>query len=151
MILSDKVKGYLNEPDRINILSTSNKKGETDVAIFGTPKLSEKKQVTMVLQDNSRSYANLMENPNASCLVLVPGKSGNFMSGCRLYLKLGQKEISKNPVFLEERKKGDKTEWEKGFNVMLEEEEEKRSFPDRHLILFDVVEARPIVDRGQGI
>jgi hypothetical protein len=152
MQLSETVNNYLNNPDRINILSTSNKKGETDVAIFGSPQLTEKRNLSLVLQDSSRTYKNLKENPYASCLVLVPGKTGSMMNGCRVYLKVNYTELSRNPVFLREREKGDKTDWEKGLNIEIEKDAEELSHTTKkHLVIFDIIETRPIVDTGQGI
>lgn len=149
MKLSEKVQSYLNDSNRINILSTSNKKGETDIAVFGTPKLTEDFNLSMVLQDSSRSYAYLKENPYASCLVLIPGE-GKTLKGCRVYLKVSRMDLTRNPVFLKERDE-EKGGWEKSFNVELNEETAKREHPDRHLIIFQILDARPIVDRDQGI
>jgi hypothetical protein len=151
MQLSESALGILQNPNRVNILSTANKKGETDVAIFGTPTLTGQSQLSIVLQDSSRSFSFLKENPHASCLVLVPSGKNTMASGVRLYLKVKRIDLTRNPLFLKERQEGGQTGWEKSFNVDLREEAEKRVHPDRHLVLFDIVEVRPVVDHGQGV
>ena len=148
MKLDEDIKNYLKHPNRINILSTAKASGETNIAIFGTPELTEEYTLSMVLQDNSRSYKNLKENPYASCLVLIPVEN-NKMDGCRIYLKVNRILLTRNPVFLKEREEGDKTAWEENFNTDLESETKKRIQPERHLVVFDILNARPIVDTGK--
>lgn len=150
MKVSDKVKEHLNNPKRINILSTANKDGVANVAVFGSPLLTEEHNVSLVLKDTSRSYANLKENPHASCLVMIPGDTPTKMDGCRLYLKVNRIELSRNPVYLQKRDDKEGT-WEAGFDADLKKKTEQREDSDSHLIIFDIVDARPIVDMGQGI
>jgi len=87
-------------------------------------------------------------------LILLPeeGSQGLKIKGCRLYLKADFTELSRNPVFLEERSEGDDIIWEKSFNVASKTEEDTRKlFKDSYLVRFNIIEARPIVDMGQGI
>ena len=153
MELSQTVKDILNNKDRINILSTANKKGETDIAVFGSAELTENNTVSFVLKDTSRSLANIKETGYASCLILLPEAGGKAlkMKGCRLYLKQQFIERSRNPVYLVERSDGEATAWEQSFNVDLEKKEEERSTTKSNLVIFDITEARPIVDTGKGI
>jgi len=150
MKVSDKVKEHLNNSKRINVLSTANKDGVANVAIFGSPILTEEYNISLVFKDTSRSYANLKENPHASCLVMIPGDTPTKMSGCRLYLKVNRIESSRNPVYLQKRDDKEGT-WEAGFDADLEKKTEQREETDSHLVIFDIVDARPIVDMGQGI
>ena len=153
MELSQAVKDALNNKNKINILSTANKNGETDVAIFGSAELTEKDTISFVLKNTSRSLANIKENPYASCLILLPeaGGKGLKMKGCRVYLKKTFIDRSRNPVYLVERAEGEAASWEKSFNVDREGKAEDRSTPDSYLVTFAITEARPIVDAGQGI
>ncbi len=152
MDLSQTVKDVLTNKDRINILSTANKKGVTDVAVFGSAMLTEKNTVSFVLKNTSRSLANIKENPHASCLILLPETGGNGfkIKGYRVYLKKQFIERSRNPIYLAERGQ-EETGWEKSFNVDREAKAEERSTPDSYLVIFDIVEARPIVDTGKGV
>ena len=155
MKLSQAVKDALNNKNRINILSTVNKKGETDLAVFGSAQLTENDTISFVLKNTSRSLANIKETDHASCLILLPetGGKGLKIKGCRVYLKKQFIERSRNPVYLVERAEGEEAAagWEKSFNVDREKKAEERSTPDSYLVVFGVVEARPIVDTGQGI
>ncbi len=154
MAISEKVKDILSNKNRINILSTANKKGKTDVAVFGSAALTDNQTISFVLKKDSRSLAYIKENPYASCLILLPeeGGKGLKIKGCRLYLKSDFIELSRNPVLLKERTEGDDVEWEKSFNVAIEKEEaERKTFKDSYLVRFIITEARPIVDMGQGI
>jgi len=153
MELSQAVKDVLNSKNRVNILSTVNEKGETDVAVFGSAQLTEKGTISFVLKNTSRSLTNIKETTYASCLVLLPetGGSGLKIKGCRVYLKKDFIERSRNPVYLVERSEGEAAGWEKSFNVDRENKAEDRSTPDSYLVVFSIVEARPIVDTGQGI
>lgn len=151
MELSQTVKDVLGNKNRINILSTANKKGETDVAVFGSAMLTEKETLSFVLKNTSRSLANIKENPHASCLILLPetGGKGFKIKGYRVYLKKQFIERSRNPIYLAERDQGEAVGWEKSFNVDREAKAEERSTPDSYLVIFDIVDARPIVDTGK--
>lgn len=154
MAISEKVKDILSNKNRINILSTSNKEGKTDVAVFGSAAQTDNKTVSFVLKKDSRSLIYLKENPYASCLILLPeeGGKGLKIKGCRLYLKAAFIELSRNPVFLKERTEGDDVRWEKSFNVDTEkQEEDRKTFKDSYLVSFNIIETRPIVDMGQGL
>ncbi len=151
MKVSEKVMGDLKNPKRINILTTADKTNAPNVAIFGSPKLTEEHTISLVIRDATRSYANLKENPKASILVLIPGEKPSKALGCRLYLKVNRIELSRNPIYLHKRSdKGEQT-WEAGFNKTLEENTEARKDQDAHLVIFDIVDARPIIDMGQGV
>jgi len=154
MAISKKVKEILSKENRINILSTSNKKGKTDIAVFGSAALTEDEQFTLVLKKDSRSLANIKENPFASCLILLPEEEGKGLKikGCRIYLKSDFIDWSRNPVLLKERSAGDDVEWEKSFNVQArKDDDDRKTMKDNYLVRFKIIEARPIVDTGQGI
>jgi predicted pyridoxine 5'-phosphate oxidase superfamily flavin-nucleotide-binding protein len=151
MELNDKVKEVLTNKNRINILSTANKNGETDVAVFGSALLTEKNTVSFVLKETSRSLANIKENPYASCLVLLPaaGAKGFQVKGHRFYLKMNFMERSRNPVYLQERAGGETVGWEKSFNVDRKAKDTEKSKPNAYVVIFDIIETRPIVDAGK--
>ncbi len=46
-VISEKVKGYLSVTGKMNVLSTANKAGETNVAMFGSFLLSD--ETTMII------------------------------------------------------------------------------------------------------
>ncbi len=136
MSISDTVKNYLAEPSRINILSTSTNDGKANLAMFGSPILTDDSHIMMVLSDN-RTYANLTQNPEAALLVIAGDKTGMQTEGCRLYLKVNCIEDS-----------GPRLDQMKA-EIMARIGDAAKIL--KHLVVFDVVGTRPIVDMGQGI
>lgn len=153
MKLSSTVKDILTNKNKINILSTADKNGKTDVAIFGSALLDENNTISFVLKNTSRTLANIKENPYASCLILLPEPDGKGlkMKGCRVYLKSQLIDLSRNPISLVERTDGEATNWEKSFNVNRKKQAEDRSDPDSYLVVFNITETRMIVDTGKDI
>jgi len=121
--------------------------------VFGSAALTADEYFTLVLKKDSRSLVNIKENPYASCLILLPeeGGKGLKIKGCRIYLKSDFIDLSRNPVLLKERGEGDDVEWEKSFNVQTKKDEKDTKDKDNYLVRFKIIEARPIVDTGQGI
>ena len=76
-----------NKMPRIGALATSNKTGDVDVAVFGSPRMIDENTVVMAIGDN-RSYANLQDNPKASFIVMEPGDNPMAWKGARLYLEV---------------------------------------------------------------
>ena len=136
MKVSETVKKCLEQEGRANVLATSDRSGKVNVAMFGSYQLMDDSSVIVMLGDN-RSYKNLKENPHAACMVMLHGKTGLATEGCRLYMKVRAME-DEGEKWNEVREKirariGDAA------NML------------KHLVWFDIVEARPILDFGQGI
>jgi hypothetical protein len=74
-----------NKRPRIGTLSTSNKSGDVNVAIFGSPQMIDENTVVMGIGAN-RSFQYLQENPNAVFIVMEPGETLMDWKGCRVYL-----------------------------------------------------------------
>ncbi len=134
--ISEKVKEYLSATGKMNVLSTANKAGATNVAMFGSFLLSEDKTLMLMLGDNN-TYANLKENPHAALLVVLPGKTGMQTEGCRIYLKLRSVEDSGD--MFDQMKAGVRAKIGDAAEML------------KHLVIFDIVKTRPILDMGQGI
>lgn len=136
MRISDEVKRFFATRDRTNILATSDKEGRVNVAAFGSPALLGEDAMSMMLGDN-RTYANLRENGFGAFLVIMHGTTGMGMQGCRLYVSVKSVEDS-----------GDRFD-----KRMAEIRERIGGAADmlKHYVEFDVIEARPILDFGQGI
>jgi hypothetical protein len=136
MKISQTVKKCLEQEGRSNVLATSDKSGKVNVAMFGSYQLMDDSSVIIMLGDN-RSYKNLKENPHAACMVMLHGKTGLATEGCRLYMKVRAIE-DKGEKWNEVREKI-RTRIGDAANML------------KHLVWFDIVEARPILDFGQGI
>ncbi len=136
MKVSDAVKQFFSSRERTNILATTGTDGKVNVAAFGSPALDGEDRVSMLLGDN-RTWANLNHNPHGAFLIIMHGSTGMGMQGCRLYVKAIQMSDS-GPEFdarMDEIRAriGDAAD-------ML-----------KHLVVFEVLEVRPILDLGQGV
>jgi len=79
------VMELFNKRPRVGTLSTSNKNGDVDVAVFGSPQMIDENTVVMGIGQN-RSFQNLQENPKAVFIVVEPGETLMDWKGCRVYL-----------------------------------------------------------------
>ena len=86
-----EVMEMFNKKSRIGALATSNKNGEVNAAVFGSPQMIDADTVIMAIGDN-RSYKYLQENPRATFIVIEPAESPTQWRGVRLYLEVDQFE-----------------------------------------------------------
>ena len=82
-----QVMEMFNRKMRIGALATSNKNGDVNTAVFGSPRMIDEDTVIMAIGDN-RSFQYLQENPKASFIVVEPGESPTEWKGARLYLEV---------------------------------------------------------------
>ena len=76
-----------NKEARIGVLATSNKNGDVNTAVFGSPRMIDEDTVIMAIGEN-RSLGNLEENPKASFIVVEPGAEPAKWGGARIYLEV---------------------------------------------------------------
>jgi hypothetical protein len=98
-----EVMELFNKRPRIGALSTANKKGEVNVAVFGSPQMIDENTVIMGIGRN-RSFRNLQENPKAVFIVVEPGKTVMDWKGARVYLEVV--DLESGGGFFEEIKAG---------------------------------------------
>ncbi|QCQ22288.1 pyridoxamine 5'-phosphate oxidase family protein [Desulfoglaeba alkanexedens] len=134
--LSEKASEYLSREERLNVLSTSNKAGENNIAVFGSVMAVDDSTVMLMLGENT-TCANLRENPRAALLVYVPGKGGLQAEGCRVYLRLRAMEDTGERF--EQIKAGIRARVGDAADML------------KHLAIFEVLKVRPIIDLGQEI
>ncbi|KFO69009.1 hypothetical protein ER57_00270 [Smithella sp. SCADC] len=134
--MSETVKKCLETEGKTSMLATSDKSGKVNVAMFGSLMLVDDSSVLVMLGDN-RSFSNLKENPQAACIITLPGKGGMATQGCRLYMKV--RTIQEEGEKFKEVKEKIRAKIGGGADMLM------------HLVMFDIVEARPILDLGQGI
>jgi hypothetical protein len=82
-----QVMEMFNRQTRIGALATSNKNGDVNAAVFGSPRMIDEETIIMAIGDN-RSFRNLQENPKASFIVIEPGEAPMTWKGARLYLEV---------------------------------------------------------------
>ena len=127
---------YFNKSPRIGTLSTADKGGNVDSAVFGSPRMVDEKTVVMGLGKN-RTLANLQQNPNAVFLIMEP--SADFMDwkGIRVYLK-AESIATIGPVLDTFRLRMAKIIGEEAAKMI------------HATVSFSVTEVRPLSDMGQG-
>jgi len=134
--MPSKLMDYFNKSPRIGTLSTADKSGNVNSAIFGSPRMTDEKTVVMGLGKN-RTLANLQQNPHAVYLIMESGATLMDWKGIRVYLKT--KNIATSGPVLDNFK----TQMAK----VAGEEAAKMIYA---VVNFEVSEVRPLIDMGQG-
>ena len=81
-----ELREVFNKRPRIGALSTSDGKGNVNVAVFGSPQMIDDNTIVMGI-GNNRSYRNLQENPKAAFIIMEPGPTAPEWKGVRVYLE----------------------------------------------------------------
>jgi hypothetical protein len=127
---------YFNKSPRIGSLSTADKAGNVDSAIFGSPRMTDEKTVVMGLGKN-RTLANLRQNPHAVFLIVEPAAAFMDWKGIRVYVNAEKIETS-GPGFDAFRAGMAKVAGEEAAQMV------------HATVSFGVTEVRPLIDMGQG-
>jgi hypothetical protein len=134
--MPSKLMEYFNKSPRIGTLSTADKTGKVDSAIFGSPRMTDEKTVVMGLGKN-RTLADLQQNPHAVYLIMEPGASIMEWKGIRVYLKV-QNIATSGPVLDTFKTQMAKVAGEEAAKMI------------HAAVSFVVTEVRPLIDMGQG-
>ncbi|HOI13387.1 MAG TPA: pyridoxamine 5'-phosphate oxidase family protein [Methanoculleus sp.] len=134
--MASKLMDYFNKQPRIGLLSTANREGKVDAAIFGSPMMVDEKTVVMGLGKN-RTFEYLQENPNAIYTIVESGETIMDWKGLRVYLKM--KEYATSGEMLERYRK-----------QVAEVAGEDAAAMIHASVTFEVTELRPLIDMGQG-
>ena len=134
--MSSKLMEYFNKSPRTGTLSTADKAGKVDSAVFGSPRMTDEKTVVMGLGTN-RTLANLQQNPHAVYLIMEPGASLMDWKGVRVYLK-AQNIATSGPVLDTFKAQMAKVAGEEAAKMI------------HATVSFSVTEVRPLIDMGQG-
>jgi len=134
--MPSKLMDYFNKSPRIGTLSTADKAGNVDSAIFGSPRMTDEKTVVMGLGKN-RTLANLQQNPHAVYLNMESGATLMDWKGIRVYLKT--KNIATSGPVLDNFK-----------TQMAKVAGEEAAKMIHAVVNFEVSEVRPLIDMGQG-
>ena len=126
-----------NKRPKLGVISTSNKRGEVDSAVCGSPWMVDEKMVVVGLT-GGRTFANLQENPNAVYLIIWKQGEGIFdWKGIRVYLRM-KEYVTSGPVFDDVKKQTTKKISEKAADML------------KVFAKFEVTEVRPLIDLWQG-
>jgi Pyridoxamine 5'-phosphate oxidase len=134
--VNEKIRECLRNEARSNVLATADKSGKVNLAVFGSLALADDASMIVMVGDN-RTHANLRENPFAACLVTLHGKTGMQQEGCRFYLKV--RAIEDGGRMFDEVKGKVRAKVGEAAEML------------KHLVWFDILEVRPILDMGQGL
>lgn len=134
--MTDKLMEYFNKQPRLGVISTSNKDGGVDCAVYGSPQMIDEKTVIVAFA-RGRTFANLNDNPHAVFMIIEPGEGLLDWKGVRVYLKM-----------LEFFSSGPKLEAYK--SQMARVVGEQAAGMIAVLATFEVTEVRPLIDFGQG-
>jgi hypothetical protein len=134
--MSSKLMDYFNKSPRIGTLSTADKAGSVDSGVFGSPHMTDEKTVLMGL-GNSRTLANLQQNPHAVYLIMEPGATIMDWKGIRVYLKV-QAIATSGPVLDAFKANMAKVAGEAAAKMIYA------------TVSFGITEIRPLIDMGQG-
>jgi hypothetical protein len=134
--MSAQLMEYFNRAPRIGTLSTAGADGKVDVAVFGSPRMTDEKTVVLGSGSN-RTIANLRENPHAVYMIMEPGAGIMDWKGVRVYMTL--KDLATSGPALDDY-----------VAQLVRVIGEAAASMIHALATFEVTEVRPIVDLGQG-
>lgn len=78
---------FFNRRPRNCLLVTSDGKGKVNVAVYGSPTMTDENTVVLASREG-RSYRYLHENPEAAIIIAEPGEISRSSKGVRVYLRL---------------------------------------------------------------
>lgn len=136
-IMPTRLMEYFNKQPRIGVLSTANRDGKVDAAVFGSPQMVDEKTIVVALGKN-RTFEYLQENPHAVFLIVEQGETETLegWKGLRVYLRM--KEYATSGEMLESYKR-------EAAKILGEE-----AVATIHAVVrFEIDEVRPLIDMGQ--
>lgn len=89
-----KLQDYFSDKAGVGVISTSNKKGEVNSAVYAKPHITGKDTVAFIMRDRL-TRANVQENPKASYLFI---EHDHGIGGVRLYLTMTGETQDKDQI-----------------------------------------------------
>ena len=126
-----KLEKYFKNISGVGVLSTANKDGEVNAAIFATPHVLEDDQIAFVMRDRL-THKNLQSNPNATYLFM---ENGGFYKGTRLFLKKTKENTNSKLIKSMSRR-------------CLPPDEDKARGP-KFIVYFEITKTLPLVGTGK--
>lgn len=125
-----ELKEYFENISGTGILSTADKEGRVDAALYSRPHFMEDGTIAFIMNDRL-SHANLKVNPHAAYMFI---ESGSKMQGKRLYIKKIREEENSELISKLRRREPNP-----------EEHGDKKMF----LVYFEIENERPLVEIGK--
>lgn len=126
-----KLFEYFKNKSGVGVLSTANKAGEVDAAIFATPHVIDDNQVAFIMRDRL-THKNLQSNPFAIYLFM---EDGGFYKGTRLFLKKIKEDTNPKLIASMSRRH-------------LPPDEDKARGP-KFIVYFEITKILPLVGTGK--
>ncbi len=126
-----KLEKYFNNISGVGVLSTANKDGEVNAAIFATPHILKNGQVAFIMRDRL-THKNLQSNPYATYLFM---ENGGFYKGTRLFLKKTKEDTNSKLIESMSRRR-------------LPPDEDKARGP-KFIVYFEITKTLPLVGTGK--
>ena len=126
-----KLAEYFQNISGIGTLSTANKDGEVDAAIFSTPHVIDENQVAFIMRDRL-THKNLQSNPFALYLFM---EDGAFYKGKRIFLKKIKEDTNSKLIESMSRRR-------------LPPDEDKARGP-KFIVYFEITKTLPLVGTGK--
>ncbi|GAB4257085.1 pyridoxamine 5'-phosphate oxidase family protein [Deferrisoma sp.] len=127
-----KVRELVNDPRRVGVMATTNRAGEPNAAVFGSPYMPDDYTLVMGLGE-TRTAQNLLETGRAAFLTVLPAENPMETKGVRIYLKVRAME-------------------KEGPNLEAVKDRIRKAAGDRaaarvkYAVFFDIEAARPLID-----
>jgi hypothetical protein len=135
--MDSKLMEFFNRQPRMGTLSTADREGNVNAAVFGSPGLLDDRTMVMAI-GNNRSFRNLQENPKAVFTIVQPADSFLDWKGVRVYLKMAGCHTS-GDILDETRAQIAQVLGEDGAQAAVE-----------FALTFEVTDVRPLIDMGQS-
>ncbi len=129
-----KVRELVNDPRRIGVMATTNRAGQPNAAVFGSPYMPDDHTLVMGLGE-TRTAQNLLETSRAVFLSVLPADNPVETQGVRIYLKVRTME-------------------KEGPNLEAVKDRIRKAAGDRaaarvrYAVFFDIESTRPLIDWG---
>lgn len=130
----NSVRDIVNDPGRVGVLATTDRAGNPNVAMFGSPHMPDDLTLVMGLGE-TRTAQNLLETGRAVFMSVVPGPNPMATTGARVYLKVRVME-KEGPNLDMIREKISAVAGERAAGRI------------RYAVFFDVEATRPLIDWG---
>jgi hypothetical protein len=127
------IRDLINDPARVGVMSTTDREGNPNVAVFGSPEMVDDITLVMALGE-TRTAQNLLETGKGVYMsVLADASDPMKTKGARIYLKVRTMEREGPNLQAMKKKIGDLAGPEAAARV-------------RYAVIFDIESSRPLID-----
>jgi hypothetical protein len=124
---------YFRTIQGVGVLSTANREGEVDAAIFSSPHVLEDETIAFIMRDRL-THKNLQSNPNAHYLFM---ENGGYFRGIRLFLRKIKEDTDPRVIKALARRH-------------LPPDEDRARGP-KFIVYFEIVRTLPLVGTGETL